>query len=167
MSKSAQAVRRLPLRQAIQTLRSAEGSSTLRPNVKSLTMRFIPKNAESGPRSVLLPKRLYTDLISWYREFIASIAPRIAYSNPSIPINIHRLRDPRGAEKSKDPKDPNRHSDWALGEAKPTPEMVVDFRGSCFSSVQASLMDVRTRLMISGRIGSNDIIRRVVGFGDI
>ncbi|RZK29224.1 MAG: hypothetical protein EOO61_20930 [Hymenobacter sp.] len=67
---------------------------------------------------------------------MASIAPRIAYSNPSIPINIHRLRDPRGAEKSKDPKDPNRASDWALGEAKPTPEMVVDFREFSFSPTQ-------------------------------
>ena len=50
MSSKAQAVRRLPLRQAIDTLRSGEGSSTLRPDVKSLSMRYIQKNSESGPR---------------------------------------------------------------------------------------------------------------------
>jgi hypothetical protein len=61
------------------------------------------------------------------REFLKSYAPRIAYSNPSIPINILRIRDPRSGEKSKDPKDPNKQAEWTVGEAKPTPEMVVDF----------------------------------------
>jgi hypothetical protein len=55
------------------------------------------------------------------------MAPRIAYSNPSVTFDFKPLRDPRGAEKTKDPKDPNRASDWKMGEPKPTPEMVVSF----------------------------------------
>jgi len=58
-SKAAQAVRRLPLRQAVETLKAGEGSNTLRPDVKSLSMRYIPKNAESGPRYVTHPSLRY------------------------------------------------------------------------------------------------------------
>lgn len=56
-----------------------------------------------------------------------SIAPRIAYANPSVPFSISPYRDPRSAEKSKDPKDPSRNADWKLTEEKPQAQMVVEF----------------------------------------
>ena len=55
--------------------------------------------------------------------------PRIAYSNPTVQFDLQPLKDPRGAEKSKDPKDKSRNPDWQLGEPRPVQEMVVGFSG--------------------------------------
>ena len=65
-----------------------------------------------------------------YSEFLRTIVPRIAYSNPSVQFDMQSLKDPRGAEKSKDPKDKSRDPDWQLGEPRPAQEMVVAFSRS-------------------------------------
>lgn len=39
------------------------------------------------------------------RDFLRTIAPRIAYANPTLPIAINRYKDPRS--KSLDPKSPH------------------------------------------------------------
>lgn len=62
-----------------------------------------------------------------YSEFLRTIVPRIAYSNPSVQFDMQSLKDPRGAEKSKDPKDKSRDPDWQLGDPRPAQEMVVAF----------------------------------------
>jgi hypothetical protein len=38
-------------------------------------------------------------------EFVRTIAPRLAYANPTLPFQIDRLRDPRS--KALDPKSPD------------------------------------------------------------
>jgi hypothetical protein len=68
-------------------------------------------------------------------EFLRTIVPRIAYSNPAVQFDIQPLKDPRGAEKSKDPKDKSRNPDWQLGEARPIQEMVVSFSKSPFARI--------------------------------
>jgi large subunit ribosomal protein MRP49 len=59
---------------------------------------------------------------------VRTIAPRIAYKNPNLPIHVSRFADPR--TKSKDPKSRDRLAEpWQDGE-QPKPVMVVDFRES-------------------------------------
>ncbi|RSH88592.1 hypothetical protein EHS25_002819 [Saitozyma podzolica] len=108
-SSSSSAIRRLPLRQALETLRSGEGSRVLPPTVRGVTFRFVAKDSEPGPR-----------------DFLRTIAPRLAYSNPSLPIRVDRIRDPR--TKSKDPKSPDAGAQ-AWDDGVPSGEMVVELDG--------------------------------------
>ncbi|KAI9637265.1 uncharacterized protein MKK02DRAFT_43189 [Dioszegia hungarica] len=87
-SASSSAIRRLPVRQAISSLTSGEGSTSLPSRVKGLRLSFVSKNSPSGPR-----------------EFVRTIAPRLAYANPTLPFHIDRLRDPRS--KALDKKSPD------------------------------------------------------------
>jgi hypothetical protein len=45
-----QALRRLPLREAIQSLKNGEGSTPFPAGVKSLSFRYLARNSEPGPR---------------------------------------------------------------------------------------------------------------------
>ncbi|WOO82662.1 uncharacterized protein LOC62_04G006144 [Vanrija pseudolonga] len=103
----APALRRLPLREAIAALSSGEGATRLSPAVKGLSISFVQKNAEPGPRN-----------------FLRTIAPRIAYANPTLPIAITRYKDPR--TKSLDPNSPDAGAaPWADGA--PGPSLTVSF----------------------------------------
>ncbi|KAK4687500.1 large subunit ribosomal protein MRP49, partial [Tremellales sp. Uapishka_1] len=104
----AQAIRRLPLRQAVDSLKSGVGAIKLDPSVSALSIRFLAHNTESGPR-----------------DFVQTIAPRIAYSNPTLPMHIHRIADRR--TKSKNPKGRDSLARDGEQEEDTKPVMVVDF----------------------------------------
>ncbi|KAL1409072.1 hypothetical protein Q8F55_005896 [Vanrija albida] len=104
---AAKALRRLPLREAIAALSAGDGATVLSPAVKGISISFVQKNAEPGPR-----------------EFLRTIAPRIAYANPTLPFAIHRVADPRS--KALDPKAPDAGAaPWTDGT--PGPSLVVSF----------------------------------------
>lgn len=126
-SASSSAIRRLPVRQAISSLTSGEGSTSLPSRVKGLRLSFVSKNSPSGPRYVFsTPYRLFREVQGrpwdglsrlgvWKQvtqgskliisEFVRTIAPRLAYANPTLPFHIDRLRDPRS--KALDKKSPD------------------------------------------------------------
>lgn len=110
---------RIPLRQAIQALKTGEGSAPLPSAVRSLKLRHVARNAPSGPR-----------------DFAKTIAPRIAYANPSLPFTIERIRDPRS--KSLDDKSPDAGATWdgeAVGvKGVPEGELIVEL-GELFGVV--------------------------------
>ena len=59
------------------------------------------------------------------RQFLKEFAPKIAFANPTLPINVERIRDPRS--KALNPKSPDAGAgvDWVDGK-QPEPEMIVD-----------------------------------------
>jgi hypothetical protein len=93
------ALSRLPLRQALSALKSGEGSSPLPTAVRSLKLRHVARNSPPGPR-----------------EFARTIAPRIAYANPTLPFAVERIRDPRS--RSVDPKSPDAGASWDAGKGE-------------------------------------------------
>ncbi|WVF72641.1 hypothetical protein IAT40_007459 [Kwoniella sp. CBS 6097] len=109
-SAASSSIRRLPFREAVSTLRQGSEQVTLSSDVAGVTLRFVAKNSEAGPR-----------------QFLRSHGPRLAYANPTLPINVERIRDPR--TKSKDPKNPDKDAVWKDG-VMPKPEMIVSFHGS-------------------------------------
>ncbi|KAL7423482.1 hypothetical protein Q5752_001062 [Cryptotrichosporon argae] len=107
---SAQAIRRLPLAAAIKAVSSGPGAERLSASVSGLNVRFVAKNSEVGPR-----------------EFVRTVAPRIAYANPALPIAIDRIPDPRS--RSLDPRDPGKAAGAgaAWNDGVPGASMVVHF----------------------------------------
>ncbi|TYJ52771.1 hypothetical protein B9479_006622 [Cryptococcus floricola] len=106
---------RLPLKQAAASLRENSANVTLSPSVSALSMRFVAKNSEAGPR-----------------QFLRQYAPSLAYANPSLPILVHRIPDPRS--KHKNPENPDKEAmETGLFGGKggskemPKPEMIIEF----------------------------------------
>ncbi|KAK8854918.1 hypothetical protein IAR55_003657 [Kwoniella newhampshirensis] len=120
-SSASSSVRRLPLRQALTSLRSGPGPITLSSNVSAIKLRFVAKNAEAGPR-----------------QFLRDYAPKLAYANPSLPIQVERIPDPRA--KHRDPKSPDAGAVWENGE-QPKPEMIIFFHGSTAQTLPLSHLD--------------------------
>ncbi|WVR07389.1 hypothetical protein IAU60_004430 [Kwoniella sp. DSM 27419] len=120
-SAASKTIRRLPLREALSELRQSSTGLQISSDVSSVTLRFVAKNAEAGPR-----------------QFLRTHAPRLAYANPSLPIHVERIRDPRS--KSKDPKSPDAGAVWKDG-VMPKPEMIVAFQGEPAQTLPLSHLD--------------------------
>ncbi|WWC71723.1 uncharacterized protein I206_105681 [Kwoniella pini CBS 10737] len=116
-------LRRLPFKEAINLLRNGNDNLILSNDIKSITIKFIAKNSESGPR-----------------QFLKNHLPKISYINPKIEIKINRLPDPRS--KSKDPKliKINKEINWENG-IMPKPEMEIGFVGAPSQTVPLSHLD--------------------------
>ncbi|WWC90857.1 uncharacterized protein L201_005794 [Kwoniella dendrophila CBS 6074] len=114
-------LRRLPFREAVERLRIGSNDLILSNDVKSVTMRFVAKNSEPGPR-----------------QFLRNHAPKLSYSNPNLKINIHRIPDPRS--KHKNPNSPDKDAIWENG-IMPKPEMEIGFVGAPSQTVPLSHLD--------------------------
>ncbi|WWD18933.1 hypothetical protein CI109_103389 [Kwoniella shandongensis] len=120
-SSASSSIRRLPFRQALTSLKSGPGAVTLSSNVSAIKLRFVAKNSEAGPR-----------------QFLRNYAPKLAYANPSLPIQIERIRDPRS--KHRNPKSPDAGAVWENGE-QPKPEMIVSFHGAAAQTLPLTHLD--------------------------
>lgn len=84
-------------------------------------------------------------------EFLRTIAPRIAYANPSLPFIVERTKDPRS--KSKDPNGPNAGAkQWEEGQ--PGPSVVVDFRECRQAAISSRLYTQTSSSIYTSRHGT-------------
>ncbi|WWC93682.1 hypothetical protein V866_000518 [Kwoniella sp. B9012] len=120
-SAASSSLRRLPLREAVNTLRTSTDNLVLSNDIRSVTLRFVAKNSEAGPR-----------------QFIRTHLPRLSYSNPNLSINVHRIPDPRA--KHKNPNSPDKGAVWENG-IMPKPEMKIDFDGTPSQTLPLSHLD--------------------------
>ncbi|WWC63126.1 uncharacterized protein I303_105726 [Kwoniella dejecticola CBS 10117] len=120
-SSASTSLRRLPFREALTALRSGGDNLILSSDVRSVTVRFVAKNSEAGPR-----------------QFIRTHLPKLSYANPNLRVNISRIPDPRF--KSKDPKSPDHGAVWE-GGIMPKPEMEIGFAGAPAQTLPLSHLD--------------------------
>ncbi|KLT39919.1 hypothetical protein CC85DRAFT_288006 [Cutaneotrichosporon oleaginosum] len=114
-------LRRLPLKRALSALREAEGTHKLSSSVSGIAITFRPDGRnERGPIN-----------------FLARVAPRIAYANPTLPFLVNRIPMPFKPSKSEyrpnvDPNAPVSEEEIARrAEAeKQVPSLTVSFRKS-------------------------------------
>ncbi|OCF37784.1 hypothetical protein I316_00008 [Kwoniella heveanensis BCC8398] len=130
-SAASSSIRRLPFREAVSSLRQGTEKVTLSSDVAGVTLRFVAKNSEPGPR-----------------QFLRNHAPRLAYANPTLPFTIERIRDPR--TKSKDPNNPDKGAVWE-GGVMPKPEMVIAFRNKGRQTGNTLLLLSGSPLCVYGR----------------
>lgn len=104
---------------------------------------------------------LYGELI--VREFIRSIAPRIAYANPTLPFHINRIRDPRS--KHLNPKSPDAGA-AAWDNGMPPAELIVEIGSSLPSlthSVKAEVIDGGdTQTININALSSSEILKELL-----
>ncbi|WRT68249.1 uncharacterized protein IL334_005225 [Kwoniella shivajii] len=120
-SAASSSLRRLPFREAVTALKTGNEKLQLSKDVKSITLRFVAKNSEAGPR-----------------QFVRTHAPRLAYANPNLQITIKRIPDPRS--KHKNPKSPDSGAEWQNG-IMPKPEMEIGFNGEPTQTLPLSHLD--------------------------